>query len=248
MTTEAEVLAALRTRYVPREWALVTQVRDGAGWDRRTMDALAIGLWASRGHPIHGFEVKVSRGDWRRELAQPEKAEPLVAFCDRWYVVTPRGIIDPLSLPEGWGLLEAMPGGTIRTVREADRRVATPPTMGFVAQIAKRLLAEHPSVQAIEAARRQGMIEGEAVGATTANIAKGALADLKERVRVFEEGTGLSVAPGYGSDQMRRYAELVRKIMAEEGWDGATAHLRQARRHAQLFLERVDALFPEEAT
>ncbi len=45
--TEATLVEALRSRYGSNEWALLSQVRDGAGWERRTFDAVAIGLWGS---------------------------------------------------------------------------------------------------------------------------------------------------------------------------------------------------------
>lgn len=63
-------------------------VRDAAGFNvTRTADVLALGLWPSRGNELHGFEVKVSRADWRKELAQPEKAEGWCQIVDRWWIV-----------------------------------------------------------------------------------------------------------------------------------------------------------------
>lgn len=65
MWTEAALVEALKSRYTTQEYGLLTQVRDGAGWDRRTFDAIAIGYWSSRGHAVHGFECKVSKSDWK---------------------------------------------------------------------------------------------------------------------------------------------------------------------------------------
>lgn len=69
VTAELEVL--LRERYQGRDWAFLLQVPDGTGMAKsRTADALAMGLWPSKGLNLHGFEVKASRSDWLAELAK----------------------------------------------------------------------------------------------------------------------------------------------------------------------------------
>jgi len=110
--TEASVLALLRKRHAAKngngpEWADVEKVRDAPGFDAmRTADAMALGLWKSGGHELHGFEVKVSRSDWRRELADPAKAEGWCEIVDRWWIVAPRGVVPRDELPATGGLLE----------------------------------------------------------------------------------------------------------------------------------------------
>jgi hypothetical protein len=243
--TEAMLVAALRSRYPENEWALITQVRDGAGWDRRTFDAVAIGLWGSRGHPVHGFECKVSRSDWKRELAQPAKAEPLAAFCDRWWIVAPRGVVPPATLPETWGLLEARgPEGPIVTVVEAAKREAKPPTAGFVAQLAKRLLAERPATAELEAAETRGYERGKAAGERdrkwALKNAQHRLEIVEERVRTFEQASGLDLSTHRGDD-LRRYAEIVRQVsQASMGWDSPLRRLELARDAAQRFLDATE--------
>lgn len=80
--TEATVLQLLRERHTAvgnggaGEHAFLAHVRNAAGFDaNRTFDAVAVNLWPSRGLSIHVYEVKVSRSDWKRELAKPAKAE-----------------------------------------------------------------------------------------------------------------------------------------------------------------------------
>lgn len=113
--TEADVLAALRSRYTEsygngERWAFATHVRCSAGFGQggliRTADAVAMDLWPSKGLAIHGHEVKVSRSDWLTELKQPEKSEAVRRYCDRWWlVVADRSIVKPGELPSGWGLM-----------------------------------------------------------------------------------------------------------------------------------------------
>lgn len=102
-----QVRAALRTRFCQPEWALFFEVADGTGASqRRWADAMAMNMWGSRGLALHGFEIKVSRSDWKRELANPAKAESIAGLCDFWSIVAPKGMIPLDELPPGWGLLE----------------------------------------------------------------------------------------------------------------------------------------------
>lgn len=75
-----------------------------------------------RGEPrqaLHGHEIKVSRSDWLRELADPTKADAWKRYCDRWWLVAPPGVGRPEELPDGWGLLVPSRNGTLRTVVHA---------------------------------------------------------------------------------------------------------------------------------
>lgn len=102
-----QVRAALRTRFCQPEWALFFEVADGTGASqRRWADAMAMNMWGSRGLALHGFEIKVSRSDWKRELANPAKAESIAGLCDFWHIVAPKGMIPFDELPPGWGLFE----------------------------------------------------------------------------------------------------------------------------------------------
>lgn len=102
-----QIKAALRGRFCQPEWALFFEVADGTGASqRRWADAMAMNMWGSRGLALHGFEIKVSRSDWKRELANPAKAESIAGLCDFWTIVAPKNMIPLDELPPGWGLLE----------------------------------------------------------------------------------------------------------------------------------------------
>ena len=47
-------------------------------------------VWPSRGLYLHGFEIKVHRNDWLRELKNPAKAEEIAGYCHFWWVVATR--------------------------------------------------------------------------------------------------------------------------------------------------------------
>lgn len=117
-----QLRALLRDRHLPKrnrpEWAYLEEVRNAPGFDAtRSLDALAVHLWPSRGHEIHGYEIKCSRSDWLRELKDPHKAEAFAGWCDRFWIVAAPGIVRD-ELPIAWGLLEPK-GSALRVVRQA---------------------------------------------------------------------------------------------------------------------------------
>lgn len=117
--TEAKVLALLRDRHATTgnggagEWAFMPHVRNAAGFDAsRTLDALALHLWPSRGLVLHGYEVKVSRSDWLREVKDPAKAEAFCRLVEFFWIVAPAGVVKKGELPPTWGLIEVNGTGT----------------------------------------------------------------------------------------------------------------------------------------
>lgn len=122
-----DVEVALRRRYGRNpgngpEWICAAEVRNAAGFDAsRTADFIAVNTWPSRGHEIHGHEIKVSRSDWQRELDKPEKAEAWAILCDFWWVAAPHGLITADEVPGRWGLIGVKDDGTTRVVKKAAR-------------------------------------------------------------------------------------------------------------------------------
>ncbi len=108
MIHDGTIRALLRARFCPKEWALMEEVRSHTGYGKgeRYADAIAMNLYPSRGLEIYGFEIKVSRSDWKRELADANKSAPIQCFCDRWYIVAPLGLVEKAELPVTWGLME----------------------------------------------------------------------------------------------------------------------------------------------
>lgn len=112
--TEALVLDVIREAYlVPDphtqmdEWAMLTQVplREPGGRNERIIDALLVRCWSGgKGFQRVAFEVKVSRPDYKNET--DEKRAPAEASAHLCAYAAPAGLIDPATLPPGWGLVE----------------------------------------------------------------------------------------------------------------------------------------------
>jgi hypothetical protein len=116
----------------------------------RHADAVAIGIWPSTGHQIHGYEIKVSRGDFLNEMKNPQKSWPVMRYCHRWSLLTPPGLVKVDELPPNWGL-STFDGKSLRAVKHAPMLTPEPLSPGFVAALVRR--AGEVDAEIITAAR-----------------------------------------------------------------------------------------------
>jgi len=136
--TEAEVYAALVKRFAPPAYAVLPGVANGTGGHkRRTIDAIMMSLYPSRGLTVEAVEIKVSRGDYLRELKDPAKAEPIIKYCDRFWLAVGDAKIVRDDLPQTWGLLVPH-RGSLKIARQAPVLTPDPLSRAFVAAIMRR--------------------------------------------------------------------------------------------------------------
>lgn len=222
--TEGEMLGLLRQRYTEKAgngdaWAFIEKVRDDAGFDaKRTVDAMAMSLWPSRGLSLHGFEIKCSRNDWLRELKDPSKSESFMRHLDRWWLVVADGsIVAPGELPETWGLLVAE-GNRLVCKQEAPQLDPQPLPRGMLASL---LRSACRVAQATPVEIRHAAEEAEAQMARTCeDRIKRAEQDadrLREMMRTFEREAGVSLS---GWSRGNRVEEVARALKA--ALDGGT--------------------------
>ncbi len=212
--------AMLRIRYAAPEWSLMEEVAPKTGGGTRYADAIAVNLWSSRGHAVHGFEIKVSRGDWLRELKQPEKADELVSFCDHWWIVAPAGIVKSGELPPNWGLLELRAKGLVQ-VTAAPRLEAKPVTRAFFASLMRR---GHESLQ-VQARALVHKELTEVRGQQAADYercrkdARRDVEKLEAKIKKFEEETGLSFGSEWSGPPVAA-VKLAQRLDVLQGYDG----------------------------
>lgn len=138
MSTPA-IRAAVRARFCSPEWATFFEVGDATGGrHRRWADAVAMNLYPSRGLSIHGFEFKISRSDWQRELKDPTKSAPVQQYCNHWWIVTTPDIVRDGELPPTWGLYELQANGSLRQKVAAPALQPIQVTKEFVAAMLRR--------------------------------------------------------------------------------------------------------------
>jgi hypothetical protein len=132
MMRASDVRRLIASRYAAPTHSTFFEVADAtgarhSGW----ADAITMSLWPSHGLHIEGFEIKVSKYDWQREIAKPLKAERFAARCDKWWIVASDGVIDDVSeIPENWGYMLATPE-KLTIVRQATINPATLPLDKF---------------------------------------------------------------------------------------------------------------------
>ena len=202
----ADVRAALARKFAAPEYALFYEVGDATGGrSRRWADAIAMGLWPSRGLALQGFEIKVSRSDWLSEMRNPAKAEAIARFCAYWWIATPAGIVKDGELPEGWGLYEVQTNG-LRCVKQAPKLEPQPIDMPFLAALLRRA-DEHAKATVHEAVQKQT----EALRASVATQIKAGIEEERRHVRSQDEAArstleaikkAAGIGPGEDTDGM----------------------------------------------
>lgn len=190
---------ALKVRYPAPAWALFFEVASGTGYSsRRYADALAMSLFPSRGLEIHGFEVKRDRGDWLRELKNPQKADEIASYCDYWWMVTPEGVINLEELPKPWGWL-LYKEEFLNQKKAAKTLKAKSLSRPFVAALLRRAneFVERSlgSRKDVNKAFEDGIQRGRTQAKEDVEIATRELAKFKEGIAEFEKNSGLKINP-----------------------------------------------------
>lgn len=241
--TAGDVMVALKRRYPDGEYALLPQVANGTGYAAtRHCDALALSLWPSRGIRLHGFEIKVYRSDWLRELKNPAKAETIAKRCHHWWIVAPPKVVEPFELPPTWGLLE-LRGTKLHVVRQAPDLEPPAIDLLFVAAMLRAAAGQMPGKVELEAAEKRGHTEGIAEGKRQAayEVQRGSERheQLRRAVDQFERTSGIRIEE-YRGEQL---GAVFAQVLALEGdWNGPARKLQRIHELAGDLLERTTAL------
>lgn len=105
--TSNDLFKLILKRHEGPGWIVLAEVGNSTGTNtQRHADAIAMGIWPSRGFSLHGYEIKVSREDVKKELRDPGKADAVGQYVDYWWLaISDLSIIDGLEIPESWGIL-----------------------------------------------------------------------------------------------------------------------------------------------
>lgn len=243
--TAEDLRALLRRKFPADQFAMLYEVRDAAGFHaNRSADVVMVGLWPSRGCQVEGMEIKVSRGDWLRELARPEKGEAFVKFCDRWWVVAANDdIVEDHELPKAWGLMIAG-GRGLKIAKAAPALKAGPVDRWFLAAMLKRATGarlDSPDMQAAIQSAVKAAQEGVRHELNYDSKSKGErIARLERVIAEFKEASGVDI----DSYHAGHIGAAVRTVMNGE-------HLRAARQlqdlkgTARRIVARIEELVPD---
>lgn len=195
-TSADRVRVALRKRFCQPEWNIFFEVRDATGFDgSRSADAVAMNCYPSRGLEIHGFEIKVHRGDWLGELRAPEKSMPVQQYCDRWWIVAPRDIARVDELPVTWGLYEVTERHELRVARDAPILTAKPITRTFVASMMRGSVraAESEIAEAVASRTAELQQRIDELVEKSIDVAKAERAEAYQKVLAIKDATGIDL-------------------------------------------------------
>ncbi len=172
-----DIYLALRARHPEPDWVFLPQVRTRTGYSRtsgtdmdseRYLDAFAMCCLPAKGFRRVGYEIKVARSDWLREIEDPRKrAQGYFLSHEFWYAVAP-GVVklpDDLygslfsqgesparsrkvarrasGILDGCGILEVRPDGEMVELHRASARTAWPMPETFVASLMRSYVAAH---------------------------------------------------------------------------------------------------------
>lgn len=209
--TTGMIMERLRKRYAAPAYGFLTEVGDATGMaHRRWADALAMSLYPSRGLELIGIEVKASRSDWVKERDTPAKAEAIAKYCDRWYlVVGDASIVKPGELPPTWGLI--VPRGDGLAVK-VDAPVLSPEPVSrkFLAAVFRRATEQSVDAKTLKARFDDGFKRGKETADVPAAYELTQLRKLREKVKEFEEASGVRIDGGlYDGEKIGKAVRMV---------------------------------------
>ncbi len=249
----------LKELHRPPQWAIFFEVANATGQAKaRIADAVAMNLWPSRGLTIRGFEIKVSRSDYKRENDIPQKAEEIAAYCDEWWIVTPKDLIKTpaIELPAAWGLLEASEG-KLRVTKAAKRTKAKSLDRAFGAAFFR---AAHKEIDRLE---RQTISLSDIADRLSCEYKRGyaagkedALAEVKRLKQIidqkekvlhdFKERTGIQLGV-FSADRDITYYNRGKQLTEELGNLNRHASILEREAEAMLRLSKLLAeMAPQE--
>lgn len=235
--TSRDIVLALARRYAAPAWSFFEQVARGTGWKADGWaDAMALSLWPSRGIELYGFEVKVSRGDWLRELKNPQKADKIAVLCHRWWIVAAPDCVQPSELPPNWGLIE-LRGGKLWDVVQATSCKPKELDWGFLAAILRRVGEANVPASTVEAQIQKAIEErGKSVEQELERRMR-RTKDLGKAVDEFERVSGIRICEWTAGHQGKAVKLLASLNLGER--------LKRQREGLGRILEQLDEALTE---
>lgn len=233
---ESELFKALRALYPKQEYALLPQVANGTGARTyRHCDALALGLWPSRGIDLSGFEIKSYRGDWIKELRNPAKAEEISQYCNYWWIVAGGPFVSLDELPEKWGLLEwdEKKSKLVKNKGAAYRKEVTPVSLSFVAAILRSAQDCVTPDAELDRVRLEGVEIGRKDQEQRQSWEIKEFRELQRKVAEFEKASGVKINEGWNDP--RDVGEAVKLVLN----DTISRDKKALRRLAEHILQEI---------
>lgn len=188
---------------------VLNEVSPFVGWGRpRYADVLALGVWKSSGQNLHGYEIKASKADLKRELADPEKSRAISRYCNTWTLVVWDDSMLVDGIPGDWGICVAQRDEMGEYELEWRRRPAAlapePWTRSFICSLVRNAYEQSPAAAYVARAAE--------FAATRARAEKDRYADATLRGKV--DDLVLPLAKFFYGDNPYRWPAEARKAEA----------------------------------
>jgi hypothetical protein len=127
----------------PQEWIVLFELRMSTGYEmnsgrgeamtERRIDAMAFSCFPSKKLKRIAYEIKLTRSDFLREIADPQKRFLTMLYSNQYFFVAPEGVIEHREIPYACGLItvDSQGYGTMR--HNAQTRELHPVSNGFLA-------------------------------------------------------------------------------------------------------------------
>ena len=126
--TADDILNALIAYSDDKIWASELALNGG----ERRIDFWTLEPHRSKGFRSSAYEIKISRADFKRD--SEEKQASALSFTDRFWYVTPQGMIDKSEVPE-WAGLQEWDGRVFHVRKKPPMRTKTDPTWEFIVSL-----------------------------------------------------------------------------------------------------------------
>lgn len=223
--TAGDVFDAIARRYAQPEWIVLPEVRNATGFRQRVRyaDAIAMNMYPSRGLQIHGFEIKIRRSDWLKELKTPDKADEIGRYCDQWWIVAPAGVINDGEVPAAWGWYEARKRGLFVMKKPAPIHKIEPVNRAFVASLLRgatcmvdrvRREVQAPGDKALSEKWQEGWDEGKENEKRATSHMRNRCKELQELVDTFQARTGIKFSQYDPPERIAAAFKVAEKLVA----------------------------------
>lgn len=239
--TAIQIHEMLQQRFAAPAYAYLQEVGNSTGYGcMRHADALAVSLWPSRGLHISGFEIKCSYSDWKRELQNPSKSEPIQKYCDYWWVVTAtENMVKLGELPETWGLMVVDTKGKLTCIKEAPKLTPVPVDINFMAAIFRQMHdnQKHMISEAKMVGYNEAIDKGPEEYQHKEKQFQRRIESLELCIKKFEEKSGVKINNEWAVGDI---GEAVRKIVRYYHMDGPLEALQAAQNRLKSFAEDIN--------
>lgn len=228
-------------------WVFLTEVRNATGYpgSTRYADGLAMCMWPSQGFEVHGFEIKISRSDWLSELKNPKKADEIMQYCDRWWLVAPKDVLKDDELPKGWGFIQAS-AKKLTTKIQAPKLDVVDMDAPFVASLLRSATEGVIPRETLQAEVTKARDEAYQHHEKTIEKVETKLKEYRDLVEDFEKNTGITVlghsweTKDKATERIQKYAKIIAFIenggIRNAKWDTKQAVDRAAEALKELKL------------